>query len=64
MVTHGFCGTLCYIQGEEDMKETLCEDLWKGVVEDSLPVVSKQDAEHMPLSPDSNFPTKIREASS
>ena len=45
------------------MKETLCEGLWKGVVEDSLPGINKQDAERMPLSPDINFPTKIREAS-
>lgn len=64
MLTHGFSGTLCYIQDEEDMKETLCGGLWKGVVEHSLPVVSKQDAEQMLLNPDINFPTKIREASS
>ena len=46
------------------MKETLYEGLWQGVVEDPLPVINKQDAEHVPLSPDANFPTKIREASS
>lgn len=62
MVTLGSSGTLCYIEDVEHMEETLCEGLWKGVVEGPLPLISKQDAECMPLSPDTNFPTKIREA--
>lgn len=40
------------------MKEALCEGLWNEVVEDPLPAISKQGAEHTPLNPDANFPTK------
>lgn len=51
----GFSGTLCCIQGEENTKETLCEGLCKGVVEEPFPVISKLDAEHMPLNPDTKL---------
>lgn len=44
------------------MKETVCEGLWNTVVDNPLSVTSKEDAERVPLSPDINFPTKIREA--
>lgn len=40
-VTPDFSGSLCYIQDKEDMKETLCEGLWKTVGDNPLPVTSK-----------------------
>lgn len=58
----GFSGTLCCIQCEVSTKETFCEGLCKGVVEEPFPVISRLDVKHMPLNPDTNFPLKIREA--
>ena len=63
-VTLGFSHTLCCVQGEEDTKETLGEGIWRWMVGDPLLLVSKQDAERVPLSPGMNFPSKTREAPS